>query len=220
MPLADDDGRLFWCDECRRVVRILSSHIFCPFCYGRFLHDIPTVAPPPQRSAPPTVHPGDYFAGSDIEPLIEELTRNDRPGLPPAPASAIASIPTVFITDDRTLQCPACKEEFAVGAEAREMPCEHVFHSECIVPWLTAHNSCPVCRFQLPGDGGSGGGSNDGQRDAGLNSWAWREHDDYWISGPAHDHFDNDGDTNNDVMMLLHVFVVVSLCFIFYSFFV
>nr|CAD1826220.1 unnamed protein product [Ananas comosus var. bracteatus] len=145
-------------------------HIFCPFCYGRFLHDIPTATPPPQRSVPPTVHP------ETTSPVRHRTSHRGAhperpPGPAPAPASAIASIPTIFITDDRTLQCPVCKEEFAVGAEAREMPCEHVFHSECIVPWLTAHNSCPVCRFQLSGDGGSGGGSNDGLRDAGLNSW-------------------------------------------------
>ncbi|KAI9201065.1 hypothetical protein LWI28_017498 [Acer negundo] len=98
----------------------------------------------------------DYFYGPGLQQLIEELTQNDRPGPPPVPETYIDAIPMIKITEGHLVidsKCPVCMEEFKIGGEGRELPCKHIYHSECIVPWLRLHNSCPVCRHEVPVSG-------------------------------------------------------------------
>lgn len=100
----------------------------------------------------------DYFLGPGLEELIEQLSRNDRQGPPPAARSSIDAMPIVKISQKhlRTdAHCPVCKDRFELGSEARQMPCNHIYHTDCIVPWLVQHNSCPVCRHELPPPGSS-----------------------------------------------------------------
>ncbi|KAM7251661.1 hypothetical protein ACFE04_023544 [Oxalis oulophora] len=94
----------------------------------------------------------DYLLGPGLDFLLQHLLDNDhnRRGSPPAKKEAVEAMPTVKI--DENVQCSVCLEELDIGSEAREMPCKHKFHDECILPWLELHNSCPVCRFELPAD--------------------------------------------------------------------
>lgn len=99
---------------------------------------------------------GDYFWGPGLDQLIQQLAENDpnRYGAPPASKSAVEAMPTISITEEHlatdAAQCAVCKDAFEVGAEARQMPCKHIYHSDCILPWLAQHNSCPVCRYEMP----------------------------------------------------------------------
>ncbi|KAK2982008.1 hypothetical protein RJ640_013218 [Escallonia rubra] len=95
---------------------------------------------------------GDYFIGPGLDLLLQHLAENDpnRYGTPPAQKEAVEAMPTVKIGE--SVQCSVCLEDFDIGAEAKEMPCKHRFHSGCILPWLELHSSCPVCRYQMPSD--------------------------------------------------------------------
>jgi hypothetical protein len=98
---------------------------------------------------------GDYAVG-DITRLIDQLMQSDMTGsAPPTSAKAIEELSTApFSEDDASAgrECPVCQEEFEIGAQCSKLPCAagHQFHPDCILPWLKAHNTCPVCRFELP----------------------------------------------------------------------
>ncbi|KAH0469480.1 hypothetical protein IEQ34_001038 [Dendrobium chrysotoxum] len=73
-----------------------------------------------------------------------------------APQAAIAALPDVNMTEDLLqsdgAQCPVCREDFKIGEVVKQLPCKHVYHKSCIVPWLEMRNSCPVCRSKLETD--------------------------------------------------------------------
>ncbi|GAB2287109.1 hypothetical protein Dimus_021494 [Dionaea muscipula] len=109
---------------------------------------------------------GDFFVGPGLQELIEQLTLNERQGPPPAPRSAIDAMPTIKITQAHLRtdsHCPVCKDRFELATEARRMPCNHIYHSDCIIPWLVQHNSCPVCRLELPPQGSASANARRGQ---------------------------------------------------------
>lgn len=55
---------------------------------------------------------------------------------PPASKSAVQNLEEIEVGSMDTKECPVCLKEFTVGTSAKCMPCKHVFHKECILPWL------------------------------------------------------------------------------------
>lgn len=162
---------------------------------------------------------GDYFIGPGFEQLIQQLAENDpnRYGTPPASKSAVEALPNIKVDDNllksELAQCAVCKDDFEQGMEVKQMPCKHVYHSDCILPWLELHNSCPVCRYELPTDdpdyqstegnstaagsssasGSSGGGAQAGQRRFNISlNWPFRRG-----SGDGSSSGNNDGESNS-----------------------
>ena len=110
------------------------------------------------RPLPPSM--SEFLLGSGFDRLLEQLSQIEINGIgryehPPASKAAIDSLPTIEIDHNHLLtepHCAICMEAFELCTEAREMPCKHIYHSDCILPWLALRNSCPVCRHELPAD--------------------------------------------------------------------
>ena len=45
--------------------------------------------------------------------------------------------------------CVVCLGEFVSGNVLKRLPCDHTFHIECIVGWLSVNLTCPMCRINL-----------------------------------------------------------------------
>jgi Ring finger domain len=71
----------------------------------------------------------------------------------------LSSVPTT--NGDDSAECAICLHPFVESdrvCESNNANCRHVFHLECLVPWLLRHEHCPVCReayLFLPPSGAS-----------------------------------------------------------------
>lgn len=97
---------------------------------------------------------------SIFEPVDEMLfwqpAENEIRGTPPASKTSVENLESVILTEedvenDNAL-CAVCVDGMPVGDIAKQLPCSHRYHGDCIVRWLGIRNTCPVCRFELPTD--------------------------------------------------------------------
>jgi len=57
---------------------------------------------------------------------------------PPSPPSSCMPMGTC---------CSVCLEDFDCGEKVRMLPCSHLYHLDCILPWLTERQGvCPLCK--------------------------------------------------------------------------
>ena len=54
------------------------------------------------------------------------------------------------LAEDEEHQCAVCLDGFESDTEITALPCHHLFHTDCILPWLTERQSkCPLCKFDV-----------------------------------------------------------------------
>ncbi|KAK4342581.1 hypothetical protein RND71_038397 [Anisodus tanguticus] len=100
----------------------------------------------------------DYLDARTFEELLEHLAETDglRRGAPPAAVSVLNNLPHLVVEEDHeqldNLSCAICKDSLFVGTVVNRLPCSHLYHPSCILPWLASRNSCPLCRYELPTD--------------------------------------------------------------------
>ena len=114
----------------------------------------------------------DNFASNFISNFINPNTRivfinnmqNQHQGNPPAAQTAIDKLKHFKMEkkyckkDDKDPnkleypECSICLTEVNEGEDTILLPCGHMFHDACVTKWLKIHNTCPLCRFELPTD--------------------------------------------------------------------
>ncbi|GAA5882057.1 hypothetical protein JCM1840_004240 [Sporobolomyces johnsonii] len=135
-------------------------------------------------------HAGDYVWGGEanFQALLNDLMEQaaGRTGPQPAPDDMIEKLPRIkasedLLSHDSINDCPICQDAFQLSEELIPLPCRHLFHSDCIVPWLKTSGTCPVCRHALvpqpgqegytgPGEATAATGGRDGEAAAGPSN--------------------------------------------------
>ncbi|KAI9301171.1 hypothetical protein BJ944DRAFT_169564, partial [Cunninghamella echinulata] len=95
-------------------------------------------------------NPNDYvFSQNALDNIITQLMEQtgSRSAPPPAPEDVIESLPKRKLTESEfkdQVDCAVCKDEFILDESVIELPCQHIFHDDCIKPWLKVNGTCPV----------------------------------------------------------------------------
>lgn len=45
--------------------------------------------------------------------------------------------------------CAVCLDDFEAREVVMVTPCNHMFHKDCIIPWVKSQGQCPVCRYAI-----------------------------------------------------------------------
>ncbi|KAG7196940.1 hypothetical protein KM043_000210 [Ampulex compressa] len=134
-----------------------------------FILNVSGLNHPVSQDGPPPVlflgNPGDYVWGRDgLDTIVTQLLNQmDGTGPPPLSQKQIDEIPTTTVSASHVeckLQCSVCWDDFMLSEPVKQLPCQHVYHAPCIVPWLELHGTCPICRQSL-GDQNSADANRD-----------------------------------------------------------
>ncbi|KAJ1966611.1 hypothetical protein IWQ62_002358, partial [Dispira parvispora] len=148
------------------------------------LPDVAVSIPPPEGSVPTVVKNPEANSRSSMasqskrkvsrvgvssetdRPAPKPSTSGKRPRLPigiPSLRQLTSSLSHTGSSDSKTsFTCSICMDRFEPGDCARRLPCSHLFHSECVDPWLLQRSSrCPLCNFNCAYKDPLGRGIND-----------------------------------------------------------
>ncbi|CAL1394274.1 unnamed protein product [Linum trigynum] len=113
--------------------------------------------------------PPSSLYGTQRSPADSKLTEEEQNGAvkklrrvvyAPASLSSLGSRVSLYYRDraaagrakraeEEGKRCAVCLEDFEAKEQVMLTPCDHMFHEDCIVPWVRSNGNCPVCRFSL-----------------------------------------------------------------------
>lgn len=108
-----------------------------------------------------------YENGMTFEQILQRIVQDDPNsyGPPPASEEAVMKLPKGTYSelcpkeegkkDENNSEfnnCSICCDEYSYEDSTilNKLPCQHIYHEECIKTWLKSHNTWPACRFELP----------------------------------------------------------------------
>ena len=162
----------YFCHSCRSEVEIDPSHqnehLICPECEGGFVEEL-TESDNRFRTEHPSLSDEQTRRMANaalILRLLESSLREEWSQIESTQdqtanlkkkvltKSMLFSLKHTSLSLDAKMEqpcCPVCSEDFIVGEKVLKMPCTHVYHRTCVMPWLETKKTCPICRFELAG---------------------------------------------------------------------
>ncbi|XP_046985289.1 E3 ubiquitin-protein ligase RNF6-like [Schistocerca americana] len=67
----------------------------------------------------------------------------------------VKDLPEVAINEEQVnsgLKCSVCLLDFVLDEIVHKLPCDHLYHKNCIIPWLEQNDNCPMCRRPVDDD--------------------------------------------------------------------
>jgi len=102
---------------------------------------------------------GDYVLGgaSSMQAIIDRLMALDpqTSSHSPTPQSVLDALRVGVVGEDELEggmgddACAVCQDAYHLGQDVLWVPCDHVFHRDCILPWLKSSSTCPICRSHV-----------------------------------------------------------------------
>ena len=91
-----------------------------------------------------------FFSNFDAENFVNTYEYEDL-GKTPTSESLLETIPQIPYDKRNGFNecCPICQEDYEKMECVLQLDCKHLFHEDCLFPWLKNHNTCPTCRFEL-----------------------------------------------------------------------
>jgi hypothetical protein len=83
----------------------------------------------------------DYYEDDYVIENIEEVVENN--------IDNDIILNNIILNNKNTITCPICIEEMKVGDKISKIKiCSHIFHKDCIKPWIEKNFTCPLCRVK------------------------------------------------------------------------
>ncbi|CAL4929489.1 unnamed protein product [Urochloa decumbens] len=134
------------------VLVVLISAFVVLTLFSIYVNRCAPARPPPRRHAPAADHHYSAGAGAAHPPAQRARAGLDRETVESFPTAVYGDVKARVAAKSghQPLECAVCLAAFEDHDELRVLPaCCHVFHPDCIDPWLAGAVTCPLCRADL-----------------------------------------------------------------------